>query len=69
MRGRINAVTAGVLTAELRKRPAGTHNTDRTDAQPRANEAGGALGSRAVRLAQLAVAVHMTAAATRRAST
>jgi len=59
----MNAVTAGVLTAELRKRLAETHNLDVASPGDPTSDHGSTLGAMALRRARLATAVHMTAAA------
>jgi len=65
MRGRMSFVAAERLTAELRKRLAKTHNPltglKHADVGPRES-----LGAKALRRAQIAAALHMTAAANAR---
>lgn len=63
MRGRMTAVTAESLTAELRKRLAETTNTTGDTPTQLNTEQGCRLGSKALRLAHIATALHMAAAA------
>lgn len=63
MRGRLHAVTAEMLTAELRKRLAETNNTNDDASAPAITEPRCRLGIRALRLAQVATALHMAEAA------
>ncbi len=61
MRGRVNAMTAEGLVAELRQRLAESDNVKAGTAD--GLTASSSLGGRALRLAQVAAAMHMTAAA------
>jgi hypothetical protein len=67
MRGRLHAVTADMLTAELRKRLAETNNTDDESPADRSSAHGCRLGTQALRLARVATAVHMSEVATQSA--
>jgi hypothetical protein len=69
MRGRLHAVTAEMLTAELRKRLAKTNNTTGDAPAPAITEPSCRLGMRALRMAQVATALHMAQAATRTGET
>ena len=69
MRGRMNAITADMLTAELRKRLAEINTMNDPTPHGHAGDHGCTLGARALRLARIATAVHMGEAAGRRVRT